>query len=292
MIRVCTARLSGWAAVARYGWKPGLPSVEQHVAEFMKIFYGARANDMAEVYRGLQAQARFYEGSWDRVISRARGPAYGNSEGKGLGTTRRDQTLPPPSLPALPGLDFKRVYLGRYGQLADRARHMAFENDVLIQKLYESISRADRNRYNLEVFLSIAELTGHHNRMILAMKAIEDRLQEAQSAGKNNPARALEQLAAAFDHARAIAQERNQTFESVKAIWEKSRFPKGQEVNGRKFYHVMDDTKDHRADRRADLSYLIAPEESMGLEKWMKEFAALARQYAKSNNLPIPDFRE
>jgi len=282
----------GWAIVARYGWKPGLPSVEQHVAEFMNIFYGPRVTDMAEVYRGLQAQARFYESSWDRVVSRVRGPAYGNSEGKGIGTTRWDRTLPPPSLPSLPLLDVKPTYEGRYGQLVDRARHMAFENDVLLQKLHENISKADRNRYNLEVFLSVSELTGHHNRMILTMKAIEDKLQEAQRAGRNNPARALEQLAAAYDQARALAQERNQTFQYVKTIWEKSRYPKGQEVNGKRFYHVMDDTKDHRADRRADLSYLIAPEESMELERWMRGLTALAQQYAKSNTLPIPDFRE
>jgi hexosaminidase len=282
----------GWTAVARYGWRPDEPSVDQHLAEFMNVFYGPRLAEMAEVYRSLQAQARFYEGSWDRVVSQVRGPAYGNSEGKGIGTTRRDQTLPPPALPSLPALAVKPAYVGRYGRLAENARHMTFANDALCRKLYECMLKADRNRYNLEVFLSIAELTGHHDRMIAAMKTIEERLEQAQRAGLSNPARALEALAAAVDQARAIEEERTQTYEYVRTVWEKSRFPKGREVNGRKFYHVMDDTKDHRADRRPDLSYLIAPEESIGLKKWMKDIAAVAQQYAKANNLPIPSFRE
>ena len=76
-------------------------------------------------------------------------------------------------------------------------------------------------------------------------------------------------------------------FRYLKTIWEKSRFPKGREVNGRKFYHVLDDTKDHVADRRADLSYLIAPEESIELEQWMKNLAVVLQEYAKKNNVPV-----
>jgi hexosaminidase len=71
----------GWAAVAEMGWRPGDLPVEQMAAEFMNIYYGPRVSEMVEVYRGLQAQARFFESSWDRAVSKARGPGYGNSYG-------------------------------------------------------------------------------------------------------------------------------------------------------------------------------------------------------------------
>ncbi|MGH9839706.1 MAG: beta-N-acetylhexosaminidase [Blastocatellia bacterium] len=112
----------GWAAVAEYGWTPGTPPVEQTVAEFMNIYYGPRVSEMVEVYRGLQSQARFFENSWERVVSRARASGYGNSDGKGIGTTRHDHTLPQPALPALPGLTFTPVYVGRYEKLAETAQ--------------------------------------------------------------------------------------------------------------------------------------------------------------------------
>lgn len=283
----------GWATVAEYGWTPGTPPVEQTVAEFIRIYYGPNVAGMAEIYGGLQTQARFFEKSWDRVISKARAPGYGNSYGKGIGTTRFDETLPQPALPALPGLSFTPVYVGRYDKLIEQAQRMAVENNLLQQRLYQNLAKADHNRYNLEVLLSIAELTGHHNRLILSLKSIEDKLAAARAAAeKNSPEQALGQLVAAYDQARSTVEERLQTFRALQTVWEKSRFPKGREVNGRKFVHVLDDTKDHWADRRADLSYLIAPEESIALEQWMKQLGAVIQAWAQQHHLPVRKLAE
>lgn len=307
----------GWAIVAAYGWTPGTPPVEQTVAEFMRIYYGPRGSELVEVYRGLQAQARFFENSWDRMVSQARKPGYGSSDGKGSGTTRFDRTLPQPGLPALPGLHFTPVYAsgryaltpdafgsstqgqtftpdsGRYGRLVEEAQRSALANSILIHRLYQNLAQAERNRYNLEVFLSLAELTGHHNRLILGLKAIEDKLKAArEQAERNAPHEAVGQLVAAYNQARSLVEARHKTFRSLQTVWEKSRFPKGQEVNGRKFLHVLDDTKDHVADRRADLSYMIAPEESIELEQWMKKLAAVLQEYARQNNVPVRELKE
>jgi hexosaminidase len=276
----------GWAAVAETGWRPNAPPAEQVVAEFMNIYYGPRVSEMVEVYRGLQAQARFFESSWDRIISKARNSGYGNSYGKGRGTTRFDQTLPQPAMPAMPGLSFTPVYVGRYEKLVEDARRMALENDALIHRINQNMTKADRNRYNLEVFLSIAELAGHHNRLIYGLKSIEDKLKAARGAAeRNDPQQAVGQLVAAYDQARGIVEERYKAFRYLKATWEKSRLPKGREINGKKFYHVLDDTKDHWADRRPDLSYMVAPEESIELEKWLKQLASVIEEYARKNNV-------
>jgi len=284
----------GWTTVAQNGWAPGLASAAQTTAEFMDVFYGPRASQMVDVYHALQRQARFFEGSWDRVVSRVRDPGYGNSYGKGIGTTRYDETLPRPALPALPGLDFTPVYnYGRYGKLVDSARTSAIENDLLIHRIQENIGRAERNRYNLEVLLSLAELTGHQCRLILGLRSIEDRLQAARDAAqKASHKQALGQLVAAYGQAREIIAGRKDVFANLKRTWEKSRYPKGQGVNGRKFVHVLDDVKDHWADRRADLSYMIAPEESIGLETWMEQIRAAIQEYARTHNLPVRPLEE
>jgi hexosaminidase len=188
----------------------------------------------------------------------------------------------------MPGLNFTPVYVGQYDKLVADAGARALENDTLVNRIHQNMIKADRNRYNLEVFLSIADLTGHHNRMILGMKEIEDKLKSArEGAEKNNAQQAVGHLLAAYTKARSMIEERQQTYQRLKMIWEKSRFPKGREVGGKKFYHVLDDTKDHWADRRPDLSYLIAPEESIGLEKWMQGLASVIRVYAKKNNVPV-----
>ena len=283
----------GWATVAAYGWKPGAPAVEQVVAEFMNIYYGPRVSEMVELYRGMQAQAQFFERSWDRIVSRARASGYGNSYGKGTGTTRHDQTLPQPALPELPGLHFTPVYVGRYEKLVADAQANARGNDELIHRIHQNLLKVDRNRYNLEVFLSLAGLTGHQSHLILGMKEIEAKLNAArQSAEKGDAQEAVGQLLAAYTRARSTVEERQKMFADLTTVWEKSRFPKGREVNGKKFLHVLDDVKDHWADRRADLSYMIAPEESIGLEQWMKKLAPLIREYAQKNNVPVRALEE
>ena len=89
----------GWSAVAQYGWSRSAPSPEQHAAEFMRLYYGPRVSGMVEIYRTLESQARAWQRTWDRVVSRVRGPGYGNSAGKGIGVKRYDETLNVPPLP-------------------------------------------------------------------------------------------------------------------------------------------------------------------------------------------------
>jgi hexosaminidase len=283
----------GWATVAQYGWNPGTAPVEQTAAEFMNIYYGRDAGSLMEIYRSLQNQARFFQRSWDRVVSRVRGPGYGNSDGKGLGTTRYDQTLPSPPSPRLPGLDFVPVYRENYQERLQEAAQRALENDVLVHELLQAMSSVTRNRYNLEVFLSLARLTGHQNRVLLGMREIEDRLESArQAASKGNSKKAARSLAGAYGIAGTITEERKSTFAELQKVWEKSRFPKGREVNGKKFVHILDDVKDHWADRRSDLSYMIAPEESIGLEKWREDLRTLITAYQKQNHLPESKLEE
>ena len=287
----CETFWLGWSAVAQSGWNPGFTSVGQHLADFMNVFYGRGAGDLAGIFRAVQAQARFFERSWDRIPSRIRGRAYGNSRDKGIGGEREDLTLPSLSVPDAAKLDFGPVYTARYAELSKNAARMAEDNEALVERLHEAISKVERNRYNLEVLLSIANLTGHHERMIAGFRTIEESLTDARSAAAGQHSeRALEALVQARRQAVQIAEDSAQVFQALKATWEKSRFPKGREVNGRKFYHVMDDTKDHWADRRADLSYMMAPEESIGLEEWTHKLEGVARAYAKANKLPEPEF--
>ena len=286
----------GWSAVAQYGWTHRTPEVEQHVVEFIEEYYGPGSAGILEIYQGIQKQSRFFQSSWDRVVSRTRDSGYGNSYGPGVGIIRRDETLPQPALPQLPGLEIVPVYhSGRYGDLVEEARQLLSENQSLTQKIFSALHRVQRNRYNLEVLLSLAQLTRHHNQLIIAMHEMESNLMAAASAARTyNPnrdpqeaRRAVQSLLSAYRLASSVVEDRKLTFAALEAIWEKSRYPKGQSVGGRDFVHILDDTKDHWADRRADLSYMIAPEESIDLEGWANQVAEILKDYAGSHGVDI-----
>ena len=110
----------GWSAVAQYGWSDGTPSVDQHVAEFMQLYYGPRAVGMIKVYRNLQRQARAWQVAWDRVRSRVRGEGYAHWDGqKGVGDAIRwDLALNPRWTTWPPMGTF--IFTGTWSRLKDR----------------------------------------------------------------------------------------------------------------------------------------------------------------------------
>jgi hypothetical protein len=278
----------GWSAVARWGWQPGTPGPEQHAAEFMNVYYGPRVEGMIEVYRTLQRQARSWQRSWDRVTSRVRKPGYGNSDGPGIGTSRQDLTLDPPPLPDASTLAFKPAFTVKYKGLVSESAAQSLQNDQLQHALIANMGRASRNQYNLEVFLSLARLTGHHWNLIGALAKAEGDLEAAAAAArKKEAAQAVGHLVAAHNRVAAMEAASARVQRSLTAVWEKSQYPKGRAVDGRKFVHVLDDTKDHFADRTPDLGYMFHPEQSIGLAAWRASLSKITADYAKRNNVDV-----
>jgi hexosaminidase len=283
----------GWATVAQQGWSSGRAPADQTVSDFMKIYYGPSSSGVVELYELLEKQAQFFDSSWDKVVSRVRGAGYGNSRGKGVGTVRYDRALPAPALPSLPGLDFVSSYQENYQLRVKEAASLLVENDRLNRSLTQKMLEVSRNRYNLEVFQSLAQLTGHHERLLLGMQSIEENLRRAREAVLGaNPWGALDRLAQAYRQGGDLVAERREIFKGLQQTWEKSQFPKGREAGGRQFVHTLDDVKDHFADRRPDLSYMIAPEESIGLERWMENLDQLAKSFMEIHKLPVRSLKD
>ena len=278
----------GWSAVAQYAWTPGTPSVEQHSAEFMRFYYGAGSEGMLEVYSLMQAQARAWQRLWDRVISKARKPGYGNSYGKGRGTARYDLSLTPPPLPRAADLAVTPMFATKYSKFIAEASQRISEGDLLGQAIQVQLGAAVRNRYNLEVMLALARFAGHHFRLLTGLASAERSLAAAAaSARRQQHSEAVGQLVEAHNRISRIDTEGADTFRKLTTVFEKSRFPKGQSAGGRNFVHAFDDTKDHWADRTPGLEFMYAPEQSIGLERWLKDLAGVIQSYAKTHKVPV-----
>ncbi|MCC7498323.1 MAG: beta-N-acetylhexosaminidase [Bryobacterales bacterium] len=281
----------GWSTVAQYAWNPDTAPLDQHVAEFFSLYYGPHVRGMADVYRSLQKQARGWEQTWDYIPSKTVLTRYGGYFGKGLSTHRSDMTLATPLINDLPDWFPDPFWSERYHAWLAEARRMTAENRRLQEEIQTNIQLADRNRYNLEVLLVLARFINHHWQLLLSLEQAENTLREAQSlAGEDKHAEAVSRLKAAYDIVDRIGKQRVATFNDLKSVFEKSRFPKGQSVDGRKFVHIYDDVKDHWADRRADLSFMTAPEESLALDRWNAELANVIRIYAGTNGVDVPTF--
>jgi hypothetical protein len=54
----------------------------------------------------------------------------------------------------------------------------------------------------------------------------------------------------------------------------------------------MDDTKDHWADRTADMGFMMQPERGIGLDKYLKDLRKIVDDYAKQHNVPVQGLGE
>jgi hypothetical protein len=278
----------GWVMVSQYGWSPDQPRVQQVVADFMDIFYGPGQRDLIEVYRTLMEGARFYESSLDRVPAVRLKRTYGSYAGPGRDTMRIDLRIEPPPLPFAydETLVVERTFSRRYNHILARMPEVRRRLDQAIGVLHGSLGSVSRNRYNLEVLLSIAQFQRHYVTMLESLAEVEDlMIRAAEAQGQERPRDVVALLSRAHGRVSACLSDRDAMWAALRATWEKSRYPKGRSVGGRNFVHVLDDLKDHRADRRAGLDYMLEPLENIGLEAWNDGLSQFIRTFSRSRGL-------
>ncbi len=283
----------GWAAVTAYGWNMHGPSEAQAEADFFDAFYGPGCTvDMREVYCQLEIQARYYENLWDMIWSKERGPAYGYSGGK-RPITRQDETLSLPGLPSGDSLPSGRSFSEKNKTKIETALELQPANERLQHLIVRAMGETGRNRYNLEVLLSIAALEGYAIRTMIDLSRAEDFLaQAAQASSSGEHARAVNLMVEAGNLVTANIEDRETMWRDFVMVWEKARFPKNEDRDGRKFLHVMDDVKDHFADRRRGLDYMIAPFQRMDLPGWRKALGQSITDYAARHKVPVAGLAE
>lgn len=242
---------------------------------------------MGRVYQLMSEQAEFWDSSWDSEPSSARKPLFGNSYT--IFNPRHpehDQMLP---LPPVPQGEYLRLGYD-WGRENARRVKMAEDsmpaNDELKDLLNQNLISVQFGKYNLEVFLSIAELYRQNLEMIMELNEINNALKHAQEAAAHVEfAQAVEALDRALDLAEDIREQRNRALQDAVGTWYKSWLPRVAEANGRKYLNEVDDVKDHLPVRTVDMSYLVYREIILPLGKWYEEVQAARNSYAQAHGM-------
>ena len=280
----------GYVTAGAAGWHPGSPSPQELESTFYSLFYGTRVVDMDRVYHLMSEQAQGWTDSWDPMASKARKPIWGSSYA--IFDPRKpahDQTLP---LPAPP--DSNLVYSSTWS--ADNARRIALasqakqNNNVLLDLLNENLQKAQFNRYNLEVYVTIADLCRQNSEMIGDIHEMDLHLASASRIKDKDPTEALREVDEALSLAKSIWQERNEVLQNATAAWDEKWFPRVSEANGRRFSHELDDVKDHLPDRTVDMSYLVYRETLLPFGDWVNSIAEARNQFATTHHLPVAEY--
>ena len=156
--------------------------------------------------------------------------------------------------------------------------------------LHENIQRAQFNRYNLQVYITIADLCHQNFSMIAGIHRMDEDLASASQVKDKDPKAAVNQMDGALDIATSIWQQRNEVLENSAATWDESWFPRVESANGRHFLHELDDVKDHLPDRTVDMSYLVYREKILPFGQWVNAIADARNQFAAAHNLPARNY--
>jgi hypothetical protein len=247
---------------------------------------------MGRLYQLMSEQARFWEDSWDTGPSSARTPIWGNSYSIfNPPRPAHDQFLPLLPVPSPELLRLGYDWRGSNQKRLKLAGNFLAQSDELLDLLDANTLRVQLNRYNLEVYLSIAGLCRQNLIMLEDLGRISNALQSAeQAAGKADPANAVAALDRALAIAENIREQRNEVLQNATNTWYKAWFPRVSEANGRRYLNVVDDVKDHQPVRTVDMSYLVYRELLYPLGDWAKKIVAIRNQYARNNRLPERKF--
>jgi len=268
----------GWVAGTSYAWNGGTPHPDELVPQFMRLFYGPEVMNMEEIYKLTYDGFRFWSTSWGSAPSTLV-PIYGYSRGKyPIPRPRRLQSIELPNLPDVNTLYNHPFWKDHYRGNLDKLDEERKANNRLNILLKDNLNRVSSHKYNIEVMLSLAQLYRHNINLFETLAKIEETL---SNAGGNHLdyENAVSCLNEAIKLAEDICKEREQIYQQLKEVWEVSRYPKGRTVNGKKFVHILDDTKNHTADLTPDLSYIVMRERDLNLEKWIYDLKGIRHSF-------------
>jgi hypothetical protein len=210
-----------------------------------------------------------------------------------MGTRRTDETLSVPEIPLEKTLKITSKFSDTYKDLIVRVEKMKPGNDDLVDRLVRYVGQVERNRYNLEVYLSIAYLERYFINTVLTLRDAETLMLRAQSdAAGGNFANAVSNLVEASNRVGSLISWGDWMWKNLTLTWEQSRFEKGRSVEGRDFVHVLDDVKDHFADRRKGLDYMIAPFQRIDLRGWRNRLNDRINAFAADKRVPVRGLEE
>ncbi len=280
--------VTGSAAV----WHPGSPDPAESMNSFYELFYGPAATNMGRVYQLMSEQGQFWKESWEVKASTARTPIWG--DWNIIYKTPRptlDQTLPPLPVPQSPLLSLDSDWESVYATRLKMAGEFLAQNDELLDLLHANEARVQFHKYNLQVYLSIAQLFRQNLLMLAGMKEINSQLKLAADAAlRSDDEQALGALDQALNLAADIRNRRNETLRNAEEIWYQQWFPRVAEANGRRFLDQVDDVKDHLPVRTVNLSYLIYRELLYPFDDWAKRTVAARNAYAETHHVPAKPF--
>ncbi len=250
MLRFITAAEFSWNARSDQ-------SLAEFTAKYFRNYYGDSVTDMEELFLLLNEGAYFYMESFERNV-------WHHGE---IGKTHI------PDLPRTDVLEYNPYWNTEYAHRVTLANEFLGKMERALQICKNNLAADIDNKYDFEVFTSIAKLIEHTAKTYLDLSSVEHSITKAHQQRFLD----LDSTLYHLDQARATVSDqlarRKNVFDYLVNVWEKTRLPKGMDTDEKKFFFQQDRAR-HFANRTPDLTYHIYDEQLLGLENYLDKLTA------------------
>ena len=186
-----------------------------------------------------------------------------------------------PDLPRGDAVEYNPYWNTQYKDMVERSRAqlaaMARAGEICRQNQAMGV----RHSSDFKIIDSITALITHTAHTYLALSMVENSIGEANRRHFVSHAASYAAFEKAAGSIEVNLKERDQVFNGLVAVWEKTRLPKGLSTPDKKLFYQQDRAR-HYANRRPDMTYLIYDEQRLGLEDYLKNLREYMAWYKKA----------
>jgi hypothetical protein len=187
-----------------------------------------------------------------------------------------------PDLPRGDALEYDPYWNRQHKTMIERSEYELQQMDSAFAIIQKNKASDVKHLYDFEVFETIAQLVHHTAQTYLDLSHLENEITQAHNQTFVDRDTAYFHLQQAQKIIENNLKERDDVFNHLVTVWEKTRLPKGLSTPEKKYFFQQDRTR-HFAQRRPDMSFLIYDEQTLDMEGYLEQLKAYMNTY-KNNS--------
>jgi len=251
---------------AAFSWNGHAPDLKEFKETFFKNYYGISSVDMDALFFILNEASYYYWDTFERKVWH-----FGD-----VGKTYL------PDLPRGDALEYDPYWNRQHKTMIERSGYELQQMDSAFAIIQKNKASDVKHLYDFEVFETIAQLVHHTAQTYLDLSHLENEITQAHNQTFVDRDTAYFHLQQAQKIIENNLKERDDVFNHLVTVWEKTRLPKGLSTPEKKYFFQQDRTR-HFAQRRPDMSFLIYDEQTLDMEGYLERLKAYMNTY-KNNS--------
>ncbi len=248
-----------------YSWSGSKPKLSEFKEAYYKSYYGNSAINMDELFNLLNDAALYYSWSLERNVWH-----HGD-----VGKTHL------PDLPRDNAIEYDPFWNKEYKEKVAQSENMLKKMNRALEIIYINQKLEIKNRYDFDLFRTVAELVKHTCLTYLDLSNLEYAIRGAHQSHFESHKVALNHLIKARGIIEQNLSRREATYTDIVKTWGETRLEKGMSTKNKSYFFEQDRAR-HFANRTPDMSYLIYDEQLLNVEGYLKQLNEYIDFYKKS----------